>query len=796
MAFTKSPQVDLNDMLSGGPKAVAPKLPVKIEGVVSRVVYSNNGFVIFAMDIAGQPGKSVSVKGSAPSIAKGMRVEISGEMVIDPKFGEQFSAKSIAPVIPKALSAGGDSTQMSIIDNEELASYLGSGFLPGVGPVIARKIIEKFGADTTRVLEKESYRLTSIRGINDVKAGIIREAWIKNIATHEVYMFLNSHGLSLAKAADIVSTFGGSFDRLKARIIKNPYMICDVDGVGFKTADSFAASLGIVGASPERVKRGIEYVFMEDIIKGTGSTGAELTTLLKISATLLGLSQKVVLPILEEMIERDGRLIEVDGIIFLRSYYEMEQQIASDIARLMAAPHKKIDNIEEKINRAEAHITKGEWKLTDVQRAELVKLLDTHVNILTGFPGTGKTTILSVMLHVLKASGSGFNSIMQGAPSGKAAKRMQEVTNTDSSTCHRLLGFEEGDFVHDRENPLPANVINLDEWSMADVPLMAAMLKAAPSGTRLLFIGDDDQLSSVGPGRVFGDMIGSKRIPVARLTDIRRQGAGSRISIAAKEVNQGIVPSNFGDDLSAHLLDGGASEDIATMALNKAIELISTMMAKGIDLDDIQVLTPMKNGECGTNKLNASIQSLVNKNVENPQKRIKVGDRLFAIGDRVMQLKNDYDLDIFNGDSGKITHIDTEEKSVFINFGTQKNPFNIEITSDKLQRLDLYYAGTIHKSQGSEFKHVIMPVIPSHYVMLKKNIVYTGMTRGRESVSLIMDKQMRAMHTAVKTEDSTLRLTSLKSHLMACLPPLVDSHRCDNHEDAESERQFFDDVPM
>lgn len=786
-----------NDMLSSlmaenmaAETAASANANVVLEGVVSNVFYNSNGYAIFGLSV--NKGKPITVKGSIANIAKGMRVEASGRYVDDVKYKErQFSAKAITPSVSKLIS--GESSVLSNGDLDELASYLGSGFLPGVGDAVAKRIVAKFGRDTVKAIEGDALKLAAVRGINEERAQIIRQEWMKNVSAHSIFIFLSAHGLSLAKAKDILDTFSLSAAKLKEKITENPYIICEVDGVGFKTADSFAASMGIVGASEERVKSGIEYAFIEDIIKSEGSSGATIDQILKVSSALLGVSQAKVYPILEKMSETDRRLIVVGDIIYHRKYYEAERSIAKNIARLMSAGQPELPDLEDRIDRAEIAIGKGKWKLLESQRAALRALFSGNVAVLTGFPGTGKTTILSIYLHILSSCGKRYKNILQAAPSGMAAKRMQVATGFDASTCHRLLGFKNGSFDYDENNQLPADVLALDEWSMADILLTDSMLRATPTGCKLILLGDVDQLESIGPGRVFADMINSGRVTFARLTEICRQDKGSLISVAAKLINEGKIPTQFNENFSATVVKCVGEEGVAAAALIEVLDIIKSLPARGLSIRDIQVLCPMKKGECGTERINIEIQKIVNKNIDNPDLFIKSGDKLLAVGDRVIQTKNDYDLDIFNGDSGEIVHVDIEEKSIIVNFGDKTKPFNVSIPSNKLVRVELFYAGTVHKAQGSEFDYVIAPVISSHYVMLKRNIVYTNLTRGKKGVFMVVDEGMKSLQRAAKTEDANRRVTSLKDHLIDLCPKEVKRMDASAAEDESSD--FFDDVP-
>lgn len=749
-----------------------------IEAVVSRVIFNKDGFVIFSTT------DKMTVKGNTQSIAEGMRVSITGKISIDPKYGRQFAATSISPVAPNMSNLNSSS------EEEELVAYLGSGIIVGVGTIIARRIVEKFGSSTFDVLSKYPEKLASIKGMSVEKAQKAKASWDRNRAAHDAFLFLKSHGLTIGKAGDIVDHYRISFESLKAMIVDNPYSICKVDGIGFKTADSFAKEIGMSGNHPDRIRHGIEYAFLDEIVGQEGSTGTTQANLLKVTCKLLELGSKDVNLVLNKMLDDDLRLKQVGDYIFLAKHYEMERQIAEDLARLLSAESPHITGIDEKIAKAEAEIG---FKLSETQRKEVVAILQSNVAILTGFPGTGKTTILDVVLKVLSYGDDAKNYRVKScaAPSGKAAKRMEQATKRSASTVHRMLGVaDDGSFLHDRDAQMASNVVILDEWSMSDVSLMWATVQAIKSGCKVLFVGDIDQLPSVGAGRVFADMIESDRIHVSRLTEIRRQGAGSLISVAAKDINQGRVPKATGDDFGFEFVEETLDATLAEVALKGILKVLQSKIGAGVPLDDIQVLTPMRGTECGTHRINEEIQKMTNAmNLSKRDHCISVGKQTFALGDRVLWLKNDKEMGLYNGDSGKIIGVDTEFREITVDFGDQV----VTIPSPKFIRMELFYAGTIHKSQGSEFKHVIMPVVNSHHIMLKKNIVYTGLTRGRDHVTVITDPQFRALRTAATTEDANKRITSLKDHIMKACPHLAPEQRV---EDAPVQDSLLDDVPL
>ncbi len=743
---------------------------VNFDAVVKTVLFNKDGFAIFKTeDTDTMP--SIVVKGAVQSIRAGMRVSVVGTEGYNDKYNSsQISASSIVPVIP---ASDNKEAADDMFAGSEFAAYLGSGIIPGLGMRLATRLVEHFGRDTERIINDEPLRMSEVAGISETRAVVIHEGWKKGAEIHDIFRFLSAHGLSLAKAAAIHDELGaGCIHEIK----KNPYILCKkVDGIGFKTADAAARSLGIGKDSVDRIRHGIAYFFTEEVISGSGSTGADMGFLTVGVSSLLDVSPRLVVTVLQQMIEDESFVCDENGMLFQPGAYEAERRIANSVHRLRRPFENNMEAMARVISRSEE---KRGITLSGSQKDAIKFVLSSSFSVLTGQPGTGKTTILQVLLDMMSK-----HKVALCAPAGKAAKRMEEATGLEASTIHRLLEVDEdGSFLHNASNKLDIDLLIMDESSMADVFITAALLEALPDHCKVFLVGDIHQLPSVGAGRMLGDLIEAGVVPVAELTEIRRQGSGSSIVCAARAVNAGEVPKFTGEDGDFPLY---TTED-AEQGMSRVIDLVTRVLpASGVSPDDIQVLSPGKNGSCGTVRLNSELQRALNPNVEIEGKFINILDRKIAIGDRVIQTKNNRELGIYNGDVGRVSSVDSERGELVIDFlGTGK----VAIPRQEVGRIDLFYAGTVHKAQGSEFPHVVMPIFTSHYMLLKRNLFYTGITRGRHKVHIVTDPQMKAIGMAVKTEDGNTRVTSLQQHLTKLMPTSKPAA-------AEPEQESLADAP-
>lgn len=728
---------------------------ISINGTVKRVIYNKEGMisVIFSFipdddfDIELITDEdSFVVKGEAGSIKAGMPIEITGEFITDPNYGKQFKASVIIPAVLNNAQ----------FDAQAMVNYLSSGIVIGITEFRARKIVEAFGQKTEEVLRLDPIRLSRIKGISQKLAISIQEQWIKNKEVHGLFKFLSKHGMSLGKCTAVYEQYG---ERTLALIKENPYLLSEVEGIGFKTADSLALSSGLSKTSPKRIENGINFFFKNDIIDGDGSTGTDIGTLLAGASKILSIPMQVILSNVNHMIATGIFTQEEDGIIYAPSAYAAERGIAHNIGRLF----KYYNNDPEKLNNQIAKAEKAcEIELSESQRQAIKEMLSGSVSVLTGMPGTGKTTILKVLLHIMESSG---HKVGACSPTGKAAQRMEEAMLIEATTIHRLLEVSpDGGFVYNRHNKLDLNLVIVDEVSMGDVFILNSLLSALPEDCKLMLIGDIFQFPSVGAGRVLGDIIDSGTIPVAILTEIRRQGSGSAISLAAKEINEGRMPKFTNDEGDFTLKKVLTPED----GLAEVIDLVvNKLPSKGVRADDIQVLAPMKMGACGTISINQELQKRLNPNSSIDGKFIKIMDRKIALGDKVIQMKNNRKLGIYNGDTGKVVDIDIDKGEIKIDFAGKGV---ITIPPALASKIELFYAGTVHKSQGSEYPHVVMPLFTSHFRLLQRNLFYTAITRGRNKVHTITDPEFKAVKIALRTQDSNTRVTSLKSHLEKTLP--------------------------
>lgn len=709
-----------------------------LRGSVLRVTFHNeeNGYCILKVLPRGRK-QEVTVIGHVPRVVAGEGLEAEGVWAEDRDHGRQFRAEVMRLTPPDS--------------DEGMIRYLGSGLIEGIGPKYARRLIEKFGARVFDIIENESATLEQVEGIGARRRREIRESWLKQKSVHGIMMFLHQHGIGTARALRIYKTYGEqALDILR----RHPYRLAqDIRGIGFKTADDIAKRMGIASDADERIQAGVLYTLEEGARNGHCRLPM---TLLKEHAAKVLECDAALIPAQVAKLVRDGALVQVDEEVCLPQLFGAEQRIASQIKHLLSAPPGyPVFDIKRAVERAEERIGK---KLAESQRACVEKALTSRVLVITGGPGVGKTTILNTLLMVLTAQKV---RVVLGAPTGRAAKRMSESTGLEAKTLHRLLEYQgEGQWGRNRERPLTGDLFVLDECSMVDAPLMAQFLGALPDGAHLLLVGDADQLPSVGPGMVLGDLIQSGVVPCFRLTEIFRQAADSRIIQSAHEINAGRVP-----DLKPHR-DGDfffLEEADADRVRATIIDLVRTRLPARYGFEsmtEIQVLSPMNRGPVGTQVLNHALQSALNPPNELKLEIERFGET-FRVGDKVIQTRNNYEKEVFNGDMGFVLSISLAPVKVSVRYDGGRT---VEYEPGELDELALAYALTIHKSQGSEFPCVVIPVSTQHFVMLERSLIYTGVTRARRLVVLIGDP--KALGMAVRKQATRQRHTGLRKALL------------------------------
>ena len=712
-----------------------------LAGSVERVTFhsAETGFCVLKVHARGKRDL-VPVVGHAPAIAAGEWLTASGRWITDREHGLQFRADTLQVTPPTGI--------------EGIERYLASGQMRGIGPMMAKRIVAAFGEAVFEIIEAEPARLTEVEGIGRKRAARIVKGWAEQKAVREIMIFLHAHGVGTARATRIFRTYGA--DSLKV-MAEDPYRLArDIRGIGFRTADAIALRLGLARDAPQRLNAGVSYALQTAMDEG--HCGLPVDRLVRLAADLLDVGSDLV-RVAAALALREGRDVVADTLggepcLFLKGLHGAERAIALRLSERAAGtpPWPPID-----LALARPWVEGRTGKALSESQAEAVRLaLSAKLCVLTGGPGVGKTSTLDAILRILTAKGV---RVLLAAPTGRAAKRMAEQTGLEARTIHRLLEIDprNGGFQRDEDNPLDCDLVVIDETSMVDVPLMHALLKAVPERAGLILVGDVDQLPSVGPGQVLADLIASGRVPVARLTEIFRQAAQSRIVVNAHSINTGRMPSApaKGEASDFYLVEIDDPEE----GVERLIELVTRRIPRRFGLDparDIQVLTPMIRGSLGSRNLNHALQRVLNP--APPAEVERFGWR-FAPGDRVMETRNDYDRDVFNGDLGTVSAIDAEEEALVVDFDGRPviYPFG------ELDTLVPAFATTIHKAQGSEFPAVVIPVVTQHRTMLARNLLYTGVTRGRRLVVLV--GQRRAIAMAIRETASRRRWTKLREWL-------------------------------
>jgi exodeoxyribonuclease V alpha subunit len=717
-----------------------------IFGLLEKISYHNeeNDFVVAKLREK-EKKELTTIVGNLSGVNPGESLKLTGKWVQNKRFGEQFQVESFEVTVPATLHG--------------IQKYLASGLIEGIGPIMSERIVEKFGIHTLEVIEKKPERLSEVEGIGPKRISMIRKAWGEQKEIKEIMIFLQGHGVGAAFSAKIYKQYG---DQSIERVRENPYRLAhDIYGIGFMTADKIAQNLGIDRNSLIRAKAGLLYVLNQ--LTEEGHVYYPETQLVHKAKEILHVDEEIVtLAVRELSKEKELFLEDLDPeghlrAAYLSPFYVAETGVAQRLINLKESPsnirpihpEKAIEWVQQKLN----------IELAQKQEEAVLLAATSKVLIITGGPGTGKTTIITAILRIFQQLKL---RILLAAPTGRAAKRMNEATGWEAKTIHRLLEYSphKGDFKRDQDDPLEADVVIIDEASMVDTLLMYHLLKAIPSHAHLILVGDVDQLPSVGPGNVLKDIIRSGKFTVVRLTEIFRQARESMIVVNAHKVNEGQLPVLKEIDQPEKTDFQFIQEEDPEKILQNILDLCSEKIPRDFrfhPLREIQVLTPMHKGTIGVTNLNIELQKRLNPG----QSGITRGAWTFRVGDKVMQIVNNYDKDVFNGDIGWISKINPEEREVVIEFDGRGVPYDY---SD-LDEVVLAYAVSVHKSQGSEYPVVILPVVTQHYMLLQRNLIYTGITRAKKLVIMVGTK--KALAIAIRNNKPQRRYTFLSERLTA-----------------------------
>lgn len=715
-----------------------------IEGTIEQIIYysPDTGYTVcrFALDT----GESFTIVGAFPPLSAGEILRISGKWEINPKFGKQLKVDNFVPVLPSSIKG--------------IEKFLSSGLIKGIGPVLAGRIIHKFGIGTIDIISKNPEKLREVEGIGNHKLKEIKKSWTEHQKISDLIIFLQEHNISTNLAMKIYRQYGDE----SYRILKtNPYQAChDIWGIGFKTADQMALKLGISPSAPERIKAFIRYLLEKDIEQGHVFSNKEDVETICIKE--LNVEKEKVGEAIEALIK--AKLIVSESVnsqtgLYLPFFHQAEEEVVRLMHGLASFPSLTPPipsrNVDEAVSAAEEEIG---ISFSSQQKLAIKESLLRKILVITGGPGTGKTTIVKAVVDVFEKWG---RRVLLSAPTGRAAKRLSEATEREAKTIHRALEYnpKTGDFRRNERRPLSGEALIIDEFSMVDLPLMYSLLKAVPPYMRLILVGDKDQLPSVGPGNLLRDIIDSQKVEVVRLDEIFRQEKDSLIVLNAHRVNQGLslVYPPRGDKNSDFYFIHHEDEQ---KAFNTIMSLCSYRIPRRFNIPplspEIQVISPMYRGIVGVDNLNAQLQ----KRLNSYGKGLRLGTREIRVHDKVMQIRNNYEKEVFNGDIGIVVYVDNSTYRAGVDFDGRV----VFYDKEELSEITLAYAVSVHKSQGNEFQAVVMPLLPQHYIMLQRNLFYTALTRAKK-LSVIVGSY-RALHIAIKNDKPVNRNCLVKEKLM------------------------------
>jgi exodeoxyribonuclease V alpha subunit len=725
-----------------------------LSGLIERITFHSeeSGFCVLQVKVKGR-SDLVTVVGVLPEVRAGEWIEAEGKWIISRDYGQQFKADILHTIVPTTV--------------EGIEKYLASGLIKGIGPVYAHRLVKHFGLQVLKIIDQQPDRLREVEGIGPTRQEKIKTAWADQRAIRQIMLFLHGHGVGTSRAFRIYKTYGQ--DSIQ-KVQQDPYCLArDIRGIGFKTADKIAESLGIGKESDIRARAGVEYVLQE--LTDEGHCGYPEDELIQAAIKVLEIPEAIIQKAINDVLA-EGRVVlhernEQSPLIFLAGLDRAEQELTKSLIALLKGTHPCPSfDIEKAIVWVEGKVG---LTLAPQQREAIRMAVSQKVQVITGGPGVGKTSLINSLVKIFRAKNL---NVVLAAPTGRAARRMSEVTGLEAKTIHRLLEFDPNTqgFKHHAGNPLEGDVFVIDETSMVDVMLAFQLVRAIPSSASLIWVGDVDQLPSVGPGNVLSDMIDSGMIPVIRLTEVFRQAAASAIVSNAHRVNQGQMPVFprkkvvSPNDTDFYFIQADDPE--------KAVELIQRLVTQAIPerfgfdrFEDIQVLTPMQRGILGNRNLNTTLQASLNPSGP----FVERFGWTFRIGDKVMQMVNNYDKDVFNGDIGRIKSLNPEDQELTVQYDTRQVVYDF----NELDELVLAYSATVHKSQGSEYPAVVLALHIQHYNLLQRNLLYTAITRSRKLVVLV--GSIKAMAMAVKRTESHRRVTLLKDRLCQLKETTSDS---------------------